>query len=179
MYSPWTSDRWIFRPSNSLLRVRRSEDRVSFVLCIAVAFVGVMLLAQAFEEYTHAKTMARWPTAIGRVTRSSVDPMADGGQARWRPFVQYTYEVNRQTILSNGVSLATARDSYDEADARAIIAAYPPNTGVVVFYNPDNVVDAVIEHSLPRFAWLSLFAGLILLSGGSARLLMAHRVFWR
>lgn len=179
MYSPWTSDRWIFRPSNGLLRVRRSEDVVSFVLCIAVAFVGVMLLAQAFEEYARAKTIAHWPTAIGRVTKSNVEPVTDGGAARWRPFVQYTYAVNGQAILSNGVSLATARDSYNEADARAIISAYPPNTGVVVFYNPDNVVDAVIEHSLPRFAWLSLIAGLVLLSGGSARLLMAHRVFWR
>lgn len=179
MYSPWTSDRWIFRPSNGLVRVRRSEDLVSFVLCIAVVFVGVMLLAQAFEQYTHAKTMANWPTAIGRVTKSSVEPVAEGGDARWRPFVQYAYVANGQTIISNGVSLATARDTYDDADARAIVAAYPPNTGVVVFYNPDNVVDAVIEHSLPRFAWLSLFAGLILVSGGGARLLMAYRVFWR
>lgn len=179
MYSPWTGDRWIFRPSNGLLRVRRGEDLVSFVLCIAVAFVGVMLLAQAVEQYNRAKTMASWPTSLGRITQVNLEPVYEGSQVHWRPFVQYTYDVNGKTVISSGISMATARDSFSEADARAMIAAYPPNTTVVVFYNPERLTEAVLEHALPRFAWLSLFAGLTLISVGCARLLMSYRVFWR
>jgi hypothetical protein len=179
MYSLWTGDRRIFRPSNALLRVRRSEDLISFVLCIAVAFVGVMLLAQAVEHYDRAKTMAAWPTSIGRVTQANLEPLYEGSKTRWRPFVQSMYDVNGHTVISNGISMATARDVYSETDARAMITTYPPNTTVVVFYNPEHVTEAVLEHSLPRFAWLSLFAGLALIGAGSARLLMSYRVFWR
>lgn len=179
MYNFWTERRWIFRPSNGLLRVRRNEDLVSFVLCLTVIFIGSMLLWQAFEEYSRAKLMTRWPTSLGRVTESYLEPVAEGSDTRWRPMVRYMYDVQGQTVISAGISPATARDAYGESEARDMIGAYPPNTTVVVFYNPEHVTDSILDHSLPRFAWLSLFAGLCLVSAGAARLLVSHRVFWR
>ena len=179
MYNIWTERRWIFRPSNGLLRVRRNEDLVSFVLCLAVIFIGSMLLWQAFEEYSRAKLTTRWPTALGRVMESAIEPVADGGDTRWRPMVRYMYDVKGQTVISAGISPATARDTYGESEARELIAAYPPNTAVVIFYNPEHVTDSLLDHSLPRFVWLSLFAGLALVSAGAARLLVSYRVFWR
>jgi hypothetical protein len=89
------------------------------------------------------------------------------------------YEVGGQTVISTGLSVASARDDYSEVRAREMALPYPPNTTVVVFYNPEHISEAVLEHSLPRYAWLSLFAGLVLVSAGGARLLIAHRVFWR
>ncbi|MCC7547733.1 MAG: DUF3592 domain-containing protein [Burkholderiales bacterium] len=179
MYNIWTDKRWIFRPSNGLLRVRRNEDLVSFVLCLTVIFIGSMLLWQAFEEYSRAKLMTRWPTSLGRVIESHLEPVAEGGDTRWRPMVRYMYDVKGQTVISAGISPATARDAYGESDAREMVVAYPPNTSVVVFYNPERITDSVLDHALPRFAWLSLFAGLGLVSAGAARLLVSHRVFWR
>ncbi len=179
MYNFWTERRWIFRPSNGLLRVRRNEDLVSLVLCLAVIFIGSMLLWQAFEEYGRAKSMTHWPTSLGRVIESNLDPISEGNDTRWRPIVRYMYDVRGQTVISAGISPATARDTYGEAEARDMMYAYPPNTSVVVFYNPEHITDSVLDHSLPRFAWLSLFAGLCLVSAGSARLLVSHRIFWR
>lgn len=179
MYSPWTSERWIFRPASGWLRIRRNEDLISLVLCVAVVFVGIMLIVQMLDQYSRAKTMAAWPTALGRIMSSGIEPVASDGELRWRPAVRYMYEVRGQSVISTGLSLATARDDYSEAQARQMALPYPPNTMVVVFYNPEHISDAVLDHSLPRFAWLSLFAGLILVSAGGARLLMAHRVFWR
>ncbi|HEY7758644.1 MAG TPA: DUF3592 domain-containing protein [Burkholderiales bacterium] len=152
---------------------------ISLVLCVAVVFVGIMLIVQMLDQYSRAKTMAAWPTALGRIMSSGIEPVASDGELRWRPAVRYMYEVRGQSVISTGLSLATARDDYSEAQARQMALPYPPNTMVVVFYNPEHISDAVLDHSLPRFAWLSLFAGLILVSAGGARLLMAHRVFWR
>ncbi|MCW5621159.1 MAG: DUF3592 domain-containing protein [Burkholderiales bacterium] len=179
MYSIWTERRWIFRPSNGLVRVRRNEDLVSLVLCLAVIFIGSMLLWQALEECNRVKSMARWPTSLGRVMETHLEPVIEGRETRWRPMVRYMYDVRGQTVISAGISPATARDSYGEAEAQALLATYPPNTSVVVFYNPEHVTEAILDHSLPRFAWLSLFAGLGLISAGAARLLVSHRVFWR
>lgn len=179
MYSPWTGERWIFRPANAWFRVRRNEDVVSLGLCVTVIFVGIMLIGQALDEYGRAKTMASWPTALGRVLSAGIEPVADEGELRWRPAVRYMYDVRGQSVISTGISLAASRNSYSEAEAKHAILAYPPNTTVVVFYNPDHISEAALDHSLPRFAWFSLFAGLVLVSAGGARLLMAHRVFWR
>ena len=179
MYSPFTSERWIFRPAAGWLRIRRNEDLFSLGLCVAVVVVGAMLIAQALEQYGRAQTMASWPTALGRVLTSDIEPVAEDGELRWRPAVRYLYEVRGQGIISTGLSMAASRDTYREAEARALTSPYPPHTTVVVFYNPEHVSEAVLDHSLPRFVWLSLIAGLALVSAGGARLLMAHRVFWR
>jgi hypothetical protein len=179
MNSPFTVERRIFRPANGWLRVRRGEDLVSFALCLAVVFVGAMLIAQALEQYNRAQSMAAWPTALGRVIQVGIEPVPADGELRWRPTVRYTFDVHGQTVISNGISMAAARDNYSEAEANAIVAPYPPNTTVVVFYNPAHVTEAVLDHSLPRFVWFSLFAGLVLASAGGARLLLSYRVFWR
>ena len=63
MNGPFTVERRIFRPANGWLRVRRGEDLVSFALCLAVIFIGVMLMAQALEQYNRAQVMRAWPTA--------------------------------------------------------------------------------------------------------------------
>ena len=179
MYSPWTGERWIFRPASGWLRIRRNEDLISFVLCVALVFVGVMLIGQMLDQYSRAKIMAAWPTALGRVVSAGIEPVASDGELRWRPAVRYMYEVGGQSVISNGLSLAAARDDYSEAQAREMALPYAPNTTVVVFYNPERISEAVLDQSLPRFAWLSLFAGLVLVSAGGARLLIAYRVLWR
>ena len=179
MYSPWTGERWIFRPASGWLRIRRNEDLISLVMCVALVFVGVMLIGQMLDQYGRSKTTAAWSTALGRVLSSGIEPVASDGELRWRPSVRYMYEVGGQTVISTGLSVASARDDYSEMRAREMALPYPPNTTVVVFYNPEHISEAVLEHSLPRYAWLSLFAGLVLVSAGGARLLIAHRVFWR
>jgi hypothetical protein len=179
MNSLFTVERRIFRPANGWLRVRRGEDLVSFALCLTVIFIGAMLIAQALEQHSRAQTMASWPTTLGRVVQAGIEPVPDDGELRWRPIVRYMYDVNGQTVMSSGISLAAGRDSFSEADAKRIVDPYPPNTTVVVFYNPEHVTEAVLDHSLPRYAWFSLLAGLFLASAGGARLLLAYRVFWR
>jgi hypothetical protein len=161
------------------LRIRRNEDLFSLGLCVAVVVVGAMLIAQALDQYSRAQTMASWPTTLGRVLSSDIAPVAADGELRWRPAVRYLYEVRGQGIISTGLSMAASRDTYREAEARELTTPYPPHTTVLVFYNPEHVSEAVLDLSLPRFVWLSLFAGLALVSAGGARLLMAHRVFWR
>lgn len=179
MNSPFTVERRIFRPATGWLGVRRGEDMFSLALCLAVIFVGTMLMAQALEQYNTAKRTSQWPTALGRVMQVGIEPVPDDGELRWRPTVRYMYDVNGQTVMSTGISAAASRDSYAEADAKDMIAPYAPNTTVVVFYNPDHITEAVLDHSLPRFVWFSLFVGMMLVSAGGARLLLSYRVFWR
>jgi hypothetical protein len=113
------------------------------------------------------------------VIQVGIEPLPADGELRWRPAVRYTYDVHGQSVISTGISMAASRDNYSEAEARALIAPYPPNTTVVVFYNPQHITEAVLDHSLPSSVWFSLLAGLVLASAGGARLLLAYRVFWR
>jgi hypothetical protein len=161
------------------LRIRRNEDLISLGLCVAVVVVGAMLIGQALEQYGRAQTVASWPTTLGRVLSSDIEPVAADGELRWRPVVRYRYEVRGQGIISTGLSIAAARETYREAQARELTSPYATHTTVLVYYNPEHVSEAVLDLSLPRFVWLSLFAGLALMSAGGARLLMSHRVFWR
>jgi uncharacterized protein DUF3592 len=179
MYGWFASERWIFRTSYSRLGLRRSEDFASLVLFGALLLAGLMLLVHGLDHYNRAQEVASWPTATGRVLQAGIEPVPADGALKWRPMLRYVYQVRNQTVISNGISLATARDSYSEYDAKRIVEQYAPNTTVVVSYNPDRIGEAVLEHSVPGFAWFCLFAGLVLTSVGGARVLLAYRTFWR
>lgn len=172
-------ERRIFRPSNGWLRMRRGEDLIAFGITLAVLCAGVMLTGQALDQYHRAQEMAAWPTTLGRVVQVGIDPVAVEGELRWRPTVAYLYDVSGQTVMSTGISLAASRDSYSEMEAKRIVEPFSPNTTVVVFYNPERISEAILDLSVPRHVWLTLFAGLVLVSAAGAKLLLSYRVFWR
>lgn len=179
MYSLFTSERWIFRPASGWLRIRRNEDLIYLGLCLAAVLIGAMLIAQALDQYDRAQTIASWPSTQGRVLSSEIEPVPADGELRWRPLVRYRYDVRGQGIISTGLGVTAARDVHGEARARELTVPYPPGTTVQVFYNPEHVSEGYLDLSLPYWVWLSLFAGLALVSGGGAHLLLSHRVFWR
>jgi hypothetical protein len=179
MYGPFAGERWIFRTSYSRLGLRRGEDFASLVLFGALLLAGVMLLAHGLDQYNRAQEVASWPTTTGRVLQVGIEPVPADGTLKWRPMLRYVYQVRNQTVISNGISIATARDAYSESSAQGIVEQYAPNTTVLVSYNPDRIGEAVLEHSVPGFAWFCLFAGLVFTSAGGARVLLSYRTFWR
>ena len=125
---------------------------IGFVFLILNAiFLGII--------YFMRKKMAavsQWPSTLGTVMMSRLEQRSscEGGYTDY-PVVQYSYQVSGQQFQS--MKLAPGPD-VGGSGARKVVERYPSGAQVMVFYNPQNPSDAVLERKAPAqwLVWLML-----------------------
>src|SRR5688500_2093887 len=125
---------------------------ISFVLLILNAiFLGII-----FFMRRKMAAVSQWPSTMGTVLMSTLERRysSDSGSTDY-PVVQYSYQVSGQTYQST--KLAPGPE-VGGTGAGKVVARYPAGAQVMVFYNPENPSDAVLERKAPAqwVMWLLL-----------------------
>lgn len=124
---------------------------VFVLLLLNTIFLGVI-----FFMRRKMATVSRWPSTMGTVTTSYLDrrSSSEGGYTNY-PVVQYSYQVSGQGYQA--AKLAPGPE-VGGTGAGKIVARYPAGAQVMVFYNPQNPSDAVLERKAPAqwIMWLLL-----------------------
>lgn len=103
----------------------------------------------------HAKASEQWSDTNGVVASSQViyDKDSDG-DTTYKPDILYNYQVNGKSYQQGNIrydgSWASSRSTY----ARDMVRKYPVGKQVDVYYDPDEVSEAVLE---PGVIWASYF----------------------
>ncbi len=99
--------------------------------------------------------MSQWPSAMGNVVMSTIERRSTSDGYADYPVVQYSYQVGGQPY--QGMKLA-AGPEVGGTGARKVIEKYPAGAQVMLFYNPQNPSDAVLERKAPAqwIMWLLL-----------------------
>ena len=124
---------------------------IGFVLLILnVVFLGII--------YFMRKKMAvvsQWPSTMGTVMMSRVETRSSGDGYTDYPVVQYSYQVGGQAYQN--MKLAPGPE-VGGSGTRKVVAKYPSGAQVMVFYNPQNPSEAVLERNAPAqwLMWLLL-----------------------
>ena len=125
---------------------------IVFVLFILNAvFIGII-----FFMRRKMSQVSQWPFTMGTVMMSTIEQRSssEGGYTDY-PVVQYSYQVGGQTY--QGMKLAPGPE-VGGSGARKVVARYPASAQVMVFYNPQNPSEAVLERKAPAqwVMWLIL-----------------------
>jgi hypothetical protein len=125
---------------------------ISFVLLILNAiFLGII-----FFMRRKMAAVSQWPSTMGTVLMSTLERRysSDSGSTDY-PVVQYSYQVSGQTYQST--KLAPGPE-VGGTGAGKVVARYPAGAQVMVFYNPENPSEAVLERKAPAqwVMWLIL-----------------------
>lgn len=125
---------------------------IGFVLIILNAvFLGVI-----FFMRRKMAAVSQWPSTMGAVNASYLErrSSSEGGSTNY-PVVQYSYQIGGQTYQST--KLAPGPE-VGGTGAGKVVARYPEGAQVMVFYNPQNPSDAVLERKAPAqwLMWLLL-----------------------
>lgn len=125
---------------------------IGFVLFI----LNVVFLAIIFFMRRRMATVSQWPSTMGTVNTSYLEQRSDseGGTTSY-PAVQYSYQVGGQTYQS---MKRAPGPEMGGTGAGKVIAKYPAGAQVMVFYNPQNPSEAVLERKAPAqwLMWLLL-----------------------
>jgi hypothetical protein len=120
---------------------------IGFVFLI----LNVIFLTIIFLMRRKMAAVRQWPSTMGTVTASSIEQRhsSDSGWVDY-PVIQYSYQVGAQPY--QGMKLAPGPD-VGGSGARKVVARYPAGAQVMVFYNPQNPSEAVLETKAPA-QWL-------------------------
>lgn len=120
------------------------------LLILNAVFLGVI-----FFMRRRMAVVSQWPTTMGTVMMSTVDRRSTSEGYTDYPVVQYSYQVGGQSYQS--YKLAPGPE-IGGTGARKVVARYPAGAQVMVFYNPQNASDSVLERKAPAqwLMWLLL-----------------------
>lgn len=132
-----------------------------FFLILNVIFLGIL-----FFMRRRMAAVSQWPSTMGTVNASYLErrhSSSDSGSTNY-PVVQYSYRVSGQAY--QGTKLAPGPE-VGGTGAGKVVARYPAGAQVMVFYNPQNPSDAVLETKAPAqwILWLILIIFDVVLCG--------------
>ena len=125
---------------------------IGFVLLILNAvFLGII-----FFMRRKMAVVSQWPSTMGTVNSSYLERRfsSEGGSTNY-PVVQYSYQIGGQGYQST--KLAPGPE-VGGTGAGKVVERYPAGAQVMVFYNPQNPSEAVLERKAPAqwLMWLML-----------------------
>ena len=138
---------------------------------IFLSAAGLAALWGGFELRDRAQRMTAWPSVRGRVTGSTLvpddTPMEDGSTAYY-PQISYEYVVGGHEYRGQRRSLVNVGGSgLNRGMGERVLARYPVGSEVVVFYDPQDPKEAILERPDPVAGPTFLFAlGAALLVAG-------------
>ena len=131
--------------------------RTDFILTIAVIVFVLFLLNAIFLGVIffmrRMATVSQWPSTMGTVNASYLERRSSSDGSTNYPVVQYSYQVAGQAYQST--KLAPGPE-VGGTGAGKVVSRYPVGAQVMVFYNPQDPSDAVLERKAPA-QWLMWF----------------------
>jgi hypothetical protein len=145
MLSSRIGQRWIFRSNSGWLGGDRITDVSVLSACSCFVLLGLLMLAKVSFDTLRSDAAGHWPTTLGTVVSVQVEELEYGSSAYWFPRVGYRYNLHGRSMVNTQLTPGPQPHWRDRADAERFLERYVNRTGVVVYYNPDNPADTVLE----------------------------------
>lgn len=110
--------------------------------------IGLVLIIKSVKDKKKAEASSVWPATQGKVTGSTIEEHTSYDEdhhqrTTFRAVIHYTYSVMGTPYESNKIDFgAAAAGSYKSA--QEMMARYPVDATVPVYYNPNDPKEAVL-----------------------------------
>ncbi len=134
----------------------KNEFLLAVGIIIFVLFIlNIVFLTILFFMRRRMATVSQWPATMGNVIMSTIERRSSEDGYTEYPVVRYSYQVSGQAYQSD--KLAPGPE-VGGTGARKVVAKYPAGAQVMVFYDPRNPAEAVLERKAPAqwLMWLIL-----------------------
>jgi hypothetical protein len=136
---------------------------VGIIGCVFV-ILNVIFLAIIVATRRKMNAVQGWSSAMGTVLASYLERRSSSDGSTNYPVVQYSYQVGGQ--MYQGAKIAPGME-VGGTGAGKVVNRYPQGAQVMVFYDPNNPTDAVLEKKSPAqwLMWLLLVVFDVMLCG--------------
>lgn len=140
---------------------------ISGMVSIPFIIVALVLVVIALRGRSRASTAKSWPQAAGRVVSAEIETRrnrsSNGGTSITHyPRIIYEYQVDGRTYRGDRFNLAEIGRGNIGAVQRDV-DKYPPGSSIMVYYNPADPYESVINPTAPSSKMLLWVAAIIIL----------------
>jgi len=125
-------------------------------ICFSALLVDGILLGIIYATRRGVAKASTWSSTMGTVTFSTVERRRSSDSTASYPVVHYTYQVMGQML--QGSKIMPGPES-GGSWAHKVVERYPAGAQVMVYYDPNNPSDAVLERGMPgyiKWLWVAL-----------------------
>ncbi|PWB71040.1 MAG: hypothetical protein C3F07_15595 [Anaerolineales bacterium] len=121
-------------------------------MCFSALLVDGILFGIIYATRRGVAKAANWSSTMGTVTFSTVERRSSGDGYSYYPVVNYTYQVMGQMLQGDRIMPGPRSGG---SGAHKVVARYPIGAQVMVYYDPNNPSEAVLERGMPGYIkWL-------------------------
>ena len=142
------------------------------------AVIGVGVLLWGIRDSRSAIKSVQWPYVTGQIITSYISESSDDDGTTYGADIHYTYVVNDREYTGTRVSHGDISTS-DSRDAGKIVARYPAEKNVKVYYDPSDPQQSVLETGFSAGLLLPLGLGTIFTLAGGLMLIFFTSTFIR
>jgi hypothetical protein len=128
---------------------------ITGIIVFVLFLLNAIFLTIIFLIRRRMATVSQWSSTMGTVVMSRVEQRSTSEGYSDYPVVHYSYQVSGQPY--QGLKLAPGPE-VGGSGAGKVVSKYPVGAQVMVFYNPQNPSEAVLERKAPGLwiMWLLL-----------------------
>jgi Protein of unknown function (DUF3592) len=128
------------------------DDAGGLIMLLFGAMCVAIILVIAASKLWEARRAAAWPQAPGRIVKSTIEARHQrfAGEATAVtnvPVVEYEFAVADTTYRGSRISIG---EDSGGANTDTTLARYPVSAAIMVYYNPADPTDCVLERDIPR-----------------------------
>jgi len=147
--------------------------RVAGAMVLSAIILNAIFLIVIFYTRRKVAQVKSWSSTVGTVTLSTIDAhKSDGRNSIQYPIVRYSYQVMGREYEANKIMPGP---EVGGSGAQKVIDCYPVGAQVMVYYDPSNPSDAVLETKAPAqwAMWLVMVIINVMLGGMAAALALS------
>ncbi len=139
-----------------------------FFLFVLAAGVGLLIFGSRSKKKSDLSQ--GWPSVTGKVLASSVRESRsnedNGVKVAYYPDVAFQYEVAGKDYSSKNRSFGAVTPLKSQEAVLRILEQYPVDSTLLVYYDPQNPTQAVIERAADGIKWVLVLGILALIVAG-------------
>jgi hypothetical protein len=138
-----------------------------------IVLIGLYFGWRALKDWMRYRSSGNWIPITAQVTKSFVDTTvdSDSGNTTYTPIITYTYLLVGKSYQGDLISFGSKGQGMKSKKAEALVVCYPVDSQPVIYYNPDDPSQSVLERKYNRAGALTclgfLLFGAAMLYGSS------------
>jgi hypothetical protein len=138
--------------------VKKNSFGCTSIALLFMLGMGIVWLVFTLNGMKLASESQAWPSTTGVIEDSWIDrdvtTDSDGDtEIRFKPFIKYSYQVNGATYTSQRVDFGGNKSYNSSSRAEDYLAQYPVGKQIEVFYDPEDVGEAVLVREASGATW--------------------------
>lgn len=136
---------------------------------VLLFFFAIFLFVKVSRDKKKARASINWPSVEGQIIgnriKRAVQSDGDGTSISYNPEVYYEYQVDGTPFSGQRIAFGSEPSFGSKKKAEQFLAAYPVESSVTVFYNPEDPTEAVLSQTVSKMIG-SIIAGILLIVTG-------------